>query len=95
MGSTCRFLGIMEGHEREAFVNNIRYKVALGDKIYFWLDTWVGDKPLSEDFQVSFLVLEIVKLWSVIIWLEIPGRHFSEMEEIQFFSRKPLIKLLF
>lgn len=31
----------------DAFDLNIRFRVGSGEKILFWLNTWVGDKPLA------------------------------------------------
>lgn len=33
---------------KEAFAKSIRYHVGSGEKIFFWLDTWTGDRPLVE-----------------------------------------------
>lgn len=31
----------------DVFDLNIRFRVGSGEKILFWLNTWVGDKPLA------------------------------------------------
>lgn len=33
---------------KEAFAKSIRYHVGSGEKIFFWLDTWIGDRPLVD-----------------------------------------------
>lgn len=39
---------------KEAFGANISYRVGNGENIYFWLDRWIGDKPLAERFPNLF-----------------------------------------
>lgn len=39
---------------KEAFGANISHRVGNGENIYFWLDRWIGDKPLAERFPNLF-----------------------------------------
>lgn len=35
---------------KDAFIAGMRYRVGLGDKIFFWYDIWVNDRPLASQF---------------------------------------------
>lgn len=35
---------------------NIKFRVGSGEKVLFWLDNWVGDKPMAEAFPGLFAV---------------------------------------
>lgn len=39
---------------KEKFVQNIKFSVCSGNKIFFWFDTWVGDCPLKVKFPNLF-----------------------------------------
>lgn len=32
---------------KEAFIATIRFRVRTGEKMHFWLDAWLGDRPLA------------------------------------------------
>lgn len=36
----------------ESFSTEIGYHVRDGEKILFWLDSWVGDRPLTVEFSL-------------------------------------------
>ena len=44
------------------FMSHVRFQARKGDHILFWLDTWVGDRPLTTQFLVPFGVLAIIML---------------------------------
>lgn len=35
---------------KETFEENIRFNVGSEDKIFFWTDTWIGDRPPAKLF---------------------------------------------
>lgn len=51
-----RLYGIWRGiiADKALFAGNIRYKIGLGEDVFFWLDVWVGVRPLAADFSSLF-----------------------------------------
>lgn len=79
---------------RDALVANIKFRVGSREKVLFWLDNWVGDKPLAEAFPSLFVVATDCKVTvSSYInsnndenWGPAFGRILTETEEINFSS---------
>ena len=80
---------------RDAFIANIKFTVGSGEKVLFWLDNWVGDKPLAEVFSDLFAVARDRKVTvsSYIIandeevnWGPTFRRNLTETEENNFSS---------
>eukprot|EP00268_Persea_americana_P040392 TRINITY_DN40104_c1_g2_i1.p1 TRINITY_DN40104_c1_g2~~TRINITY_DN40104_c1_g2_i1.p1 ORF type:complete len:152 (+),score=10.55 TRINITY_DN40104_c1_g2_i1:316-771(+) len=55
-GPSYRFSGIWRGISsvRDLFTANVKYKIALGEDVTFWLGVWVGDRPLAKEFNYLF-----------------------------------------
>lgn len=51
-GPSYRHSAIWKGitSVREMFNSHISFQVGSGSAIYFWLDVWMGDRPLAEQF---------------------------------------------
>ena len=51
-----RFSGLWKGIVSiyEEFCSHISFQIGSGDHVFFWLDTWVGDRPLAMQFPDLF-----------------------------------------
>eukprot|EP00268_Persea_americana_P035191 TRINITY_DN34761_c0_g1_i2.p1 TRINITY_DN34761_c0_g1~~TRINITY_DN34761_c0_g1_i2.p1 ORF type:complete len:118 (+),score=19.04 TRINITY_DN34761_c0_g1_i2:39-356(+) len=90
---------------KDKFIQNIKYQVSLSEKILFWKDTWIGERPLAKQFPELFncaLVKEAnVKSYiekginKEVIWSPIFHRNLRDIEESQFLSLLKLLKDVF
>lgn len=80
---------------KEFFSGNIPFSVGSGDKIPFWLDTWVGDGPLAYQFpdlfncakdQQAKVATYSDRNGTQVQWAPIFRRKLSVEEEMQLFS---------
>ena len=46
----------------EPFSQSIRFHVGKGDRVRFWLDTWIGDSPLASQFTNLFRCAQMGEL---------------------------------
>lgn len=55
-GPTYRFSGLWRGINsvKTLFAAHIRYKIGSSERVLFWLDDWVGDRPLAKEFTILF-----------------------------------------
>ena len=79
---------------KEDFKRNLKYRVGSGEKVMFWLDNWVGDRPLVVQFPnlvncaldkeaTVSSYLERIGIGSHLIWYPIFRRNLKENEESQ------------
>ena len=56
MGPSYRLFGIWRGiiADKSLFAGNISYKIGSGEDVFFWLDVWVGVRPLAVEFSSLF-----------------------------------------
>jgi hypothetical protein len=53
--------------EWEGFSKFVRYEVADGTKVRFWLDVWCGEQPLKFSFSELFSISLDIDVWWWII----------------------------
>ena len=101
-GGSGRSSGIWKGilSVLEPFTQSIRYHLGKGDRIRFWLDTWIKDSPLATQFPNLFRCAKIGKVLvsdyvereeGRIRWGPTFRRNLSVVEETQFCSLLTLI----
>lgn len=93
-GPSYRFSGPWRGtiSVKEVFVAHVREKVGSGEAVFFWLDVWVGYRPLTEEFHTLFRCAsnQLAKVKDYIerisghtVWTPILKRHLREYVEIE------------
>lgn len=101
-GLSYRFSTLWKGitSVREAFQANTPCRVGSGDNIYFWLDCWIGDTSLAEQFPDLFSCARdkqakvsnyMLKVADSIHWSPVFRRNLSQIGESQFFSLLDLL----
>ena len=98
-GPSYRLPGIWRGiiADKALFTGNIRYKIGSGEDVFFWLDVWLGVRPLAAEFSSLFRCASnqstkakdcMEKINDHTIWTPIFKRVLQEDEE------RELIRLL-
>ena len=92
LGPTHRFFGLWRGINsiKVLFAAHIRYKIGFGEDVLFWLDDWVGDRPLAAEFTILFRCASnqlaevkdyMERINDQIVWTPMVRRHLREDEE--------------